>query len=102
MLGDSHGALFGQGCLSKGMIKTTYGTGSSIMMNIGDSPIFSDRGIVTSLAWKINGMVQYVLEGNVNYTGAVVTWLKDQVGLLTNPAQSETMAREVIRPTIHI
>ena len=100
VLGDSHGALFGQGCLSKGMIKTTYGTGSSIMMNIGDSPIFSDRGIVTSLAWKINGMVQYVLEGNVNYTGAVVTWLKDQVGLLTNPAQSETMAREA-NPSDH-
>ncbi len=72
VLGDSHGALFGQGCVEKGMIKTTYGTGSSIMMNIGKEPVFSKR-VVTSLAWKLNGEVNYVLEGNINYTGAVIT-----------------------------
>lgn len=93
VMGDSHGALFGQGCLARGMMKTTYGTGSSIMMNIGERPIFSDSGIVTSLAWKTGGRVQYVLEGNINYTGAVITWLKDQVGLLKSAAESEELAR---------
>lgn len=94
VLGDSHGALFGQGCTERGMMKTTYGTGSSIMMNIGEKPIFSDLGIVTSLAWKREGKVQYVLEGNVNYTGAVITWLKDDVGILESAAQSEELARK--------
>ena len=82
VLGDSHGALFGHGCLKKGMIKATYGTGSSIMMNIGEEPVFTDLGVVTSLAWSMGGKVNYVLEGNINYTGAVVTWLKDEVGLI--------------------
>lgn len=100
VLGDSHGALFGQGCLSRGMMKTTYGTGSSIMMNIGEQPMFSDLGIVTSLAWKTRGRVQYVLEGNINYTGAVVTWLKDQAGLLSSAAESEELA-EKANPADH-
>ena len=77
VLGDSHGALFGQGCVKPGMVKATYGTGSSIMMNIGQIPVLSSRGLVTSLAWKLNGKTEYVLEGNLNYTGAVITWLKD-------------------------
>lgn len=94
VLGDSHGALLGQGCLSTGMMKITYGTGSSIMMNIGAEPIFSELGIVTSLAWKIQGQVQYVLEGNINYTGAVVTWMKDQLGILSDERQSEDLARK--------
>ncbi len=93
VLGDSHGALFGQGCLSKGMIKATYGTGSSIMMNTGEQPVFSDAGIVTSLAWKIGGKVNYVLEGNINYTGAVITWLKDDLKLISNPGETEGLAR---------
>lgn len=92
VLGDSHGALLGQGCLSAGMMKATYGTGSSIMMNTGERPVFSCRGVVTSLAWKLGGKVQYVLEGNINYTGAVITWLKDQVGILEDPALSGEMA----------
>lgn len=91
VLGDSHGALFGQGCVEKGMIKTTYGTGSSIMMNIGMEPVFSKR-VVTSLAWKLNGEVNYVLEGNINYTGAVITWLKDDLELITSPAETEGLA----------
>ena len=94
VMGDSHGALFGQGCRKPGMMKATYGTGSSIMMNIGESPIFSDQGIVTSLAWKTSGKVQYVLEGNINYTGAVITWLKDDMHLLQSAGESEQMARE--------
>ncbi|MDC7286664.1 glycerol kinase GlpK [Blautia schinkii] len=91
VLGDSHGALFGQGCVEKGMIKTTYGTGSSIMMNIGKEPVFSKR-VVTSLAWKLNGEVNYVLEGNINYTGAVITWLKDDLQLISSPAETEELA----------
>ncbi len=93
VLGDSHGALFGQGCLSSGMIKATYGTGSSIMMNVGEAPVFSDQGPVTSLAWKIGGKVHYVLEGNINYTGAVITWLKDDLRLIDSPGETEAMAR---------
>ncbi len=93
VMGDSHGALFGQGCLEKGMIKATYGTGSSIMMNIGDTPVFSDAGIVTSLAWSMGGKVNYVLENNINYTGAVITWLKDDLKLITSPGETEALAK---------
>ncbi len=92
VLGDSHGALFGQGCLQKGMIKATYGTGSSIMMNIGREPVFTDMGVVTSLAWSMDGEVSYVLEGNINYTGAVITWLKDEMGLISSAGESEELA----------
>ena len=93
VLGDSHGALFGQGCIETGMIKTTYGTGSSIMMNIGKKPVYSKR-VVTSLAWKLNGEVNYVLEGNINYTGAVITWLKDDLKLIVSPGETEVLAFE--------
>ena len=93
VLGDSHGALFGQGCIEIGMIKTTYGTGSSIMMNIGKKPVYSNR-VVTSLAWKLNGEVNYVLEGNINYTGAVITWLKDDLKLIASPGETEALAFE--------
>lgn len=91
VLGDSHGALFGQGCLHKGMVKATYGTGSSVMMNIGEHPVYSSR-VVTSLAWRMGGRTAYVLEGNINYTGAVITWLKDQMGLIASPAETQAAA----------
>lgn len=89
VLGDSHGALFGQGCLEMGMVKATYGTGSSIMMNIGNRPVLSTHGVVTSIAWGMGGQVNYVLEGNINYTGAVISWLKDEVGLIQSPGETE-------------
>lgn len=92
VLGDSHGALFGQNCRKPGQIKATYGTGSSVMLNIGEKPLFSDAGIVTSLAWGINGKVEYVFEGNLNYTGAVISWLKDQVGLISGAGETATLA----------
>lgn len=94
VLGDSHGSLFGQGCLKSGMIKSTYGTGSSIMMNIGEKPVLSTHGVVTSLAWSMGGKVSYVLEGNLNYTGATITWLKDDLKLIESPAETEKLARE--------
>ena len=96
VLGDSHGALFGQGCLGRGDIKATYGTGSSIMMNIGETPVLSTHGVVTSLAWGMNGKVNYVLEGNINYTGAVISWLKDDVRLIDSPGETESLCREAI------
>ena len=94
VLGDSHGSLFGQGCLKPGMIKSTYGTGSSIMMNIGEEPVLSTHGVVTSLAWSMGGKVNYVLEGNLNYTGAVITWLKDDLKIITSPTETDTLAKE--------
>lgn len=84
VMGDSHGALFGQGCLEPGMIKTTYGTGSSVMMNTGTKPIFAKSGVVTSIAWGINGKINYVLEGNINYSGSILKWLVDDLGLISD------------------
>ena len=94
VLGDSHAALFGHGCLETGMTKATYGTGSSIMMNIGSRYAASKNGLVTSLAWKYKGQVSYVMEGNVNYTGAVITWLKDSLGLIASAGETEALARK--------
>ena len=94
VLGDSHGALFGQNCRRKGELKATYGTGSSVMMNIGHEPILSDKGIVTSLAWGKSKKVEYVFEGNLNYTGAVITWLKDEVGLIQSAAETAELAEK--------
>lgn len=97
VLGDSHGSLFGQGCLKPGMTKSTYGTGSSIMMNIGETPVLSTHGVVTSLAWSMGGKVNYVLEGNLNYTGAVITWLKDDLKLIQSPGETGTLAEAAVR-----
>ena len=93
VLGDSHGALFGQNCRKMGELKATYGTGSSVMMNIGAEPKLSDNGLVTSLAWGKNGKVEYVFEGNLNYTGAVISWLKDEIGLIESAADTCSMAQ---------
>ena len=92
VMGDSHGALYGQGCVKPGMIKATYGTGSSIMMNVGEKPIYSDKGVVTSLAWSLGGKVNYVLEGNINYTGAVITWLQKDLGLIASAKETQELA----------
>lgn len=96
VIGDSHGALFGQNCLQKGQLKATYGTGSSVMMNLGDQPVMTDSGIVTSLAWGRKQKVQYVLEGNLNYTGAVVRWMKE-VGLIQRERESGELAAKANR-----
>ena len=92
VLGDSQAALFGQRCIDFGDVKSTYGTGSSIMMNIGSKPVMSSNGLITSVAWRINGQSNYVLEGNVNYSGAVIKWLKDDLGLIEHSAETEEMA----------
>lgn len=92
VMGDSHAALFAQGCHETGMVKTTYGTGSSIMMNIGNSYLESKTGLATSLAWGIDGVVTYVLEGNINYTGAVISWLQNDLGIISSTAEIEPAA----------
>jgi glycerol kinase len=94
VMGDSHGALFGQGCHKPGMMKATYGTGSSIMMNIGNAPVFGGDGIVTSVAWGLGGQAEYVLEGNINYAGAVMKWLCEDLGLLESPALASEYAEK--------
>lgn len=93
VFGDSHAALFGQACHHPGMAKATYGTGSSVMMNIGDKPVYSWHGFVTSLAWSLSGKATYVLEGNINYTGAAITWLKDDLQLIRSPEETMALAK---------
>lgn len=92
VLGDSHAALLGQACLKPGDVKATYGTGSSVMMQTGSCRVNSTCGLVTGLAWGLNGHVSYVLEGNLNYTGAVITWLKNGVHLIESDTESEKLA----------
>ena len=93
VMGDSHASLLALGCLEKGMTKASYGTGSSIMMNTGDKRAVSENGLVTSIAWKRGGKLSYVLEGNVNYSAAVISWLRDDLGLISSPAETEALAR---------
>lgn len=94
VLGDSHGALFGQDCRRPGQIKATYGTGSSVMMNIGEQALWNENGLVTSIAWGMQGRIQYVFEGNLNYTGAVISWLKDGLGLIGNAGETAQLSAE--------
>lgn len=94
IMGDSQSALFGQGCLKAGDVKSTYGTGSSIMMNLGEHAARSEHGLMTSIAWKIKGKVNYVLEGNINYSGAVVNWLKDDLQLIAKADETEALANQ--------
>ena len=97
VMGDSHAALYGQGCMEQGMLKATYGTGSSVMMNVGIKPVFSDKGLVSSIGWSIDNEVTYVLEGNINYSGAVISWLINDLNLISSPdsiAEYSTKANE--------
>lgn len=94
VMGDSHAALFGHGCLRPGMAKVTYGTGSSIMMNIGTKPVMNHDGLASGIGWRVNGETCYIFEGNINYTGAVVSWLKDDLKLISSPAETEELAKQ--------
>ncbi len=95
VMGDSHGALFGQQCWKPGMGKCTFGTGSSVMMNIGDKPIASKNNLATSVAWGMGGKIEYVFEGNINCTGDTIRWLVNELGLLPDARMSEEYARKV-------
>ncbi|MCF0110534.1 MAG: glycerol kinase GlpK, partial [Erysipelotrichaceae bacterium] len=92
LVGDSQGALFGQRCINPGMVKATYGTGSSVMMNVGTEWNDSDESLVTSLAWGRNNEVTYCLEGNINYSGAVITWLKNDLQLIESAKETSALA----------
>lgn len=93
--GDQQAALFGQTCFSPGEAKNTYGTGCFLLMNTGEKPVFSTNGLVTTLAWGIDGKVTYALEGSIFIGGASVQWLRDELRLIDSAEDSEYMARKV-------
>ena len=95
LLGDSHAALFGQNCFEPGMAKATYGTGSSIMMNIGNQPLSSPEGLVTSIGWGRAGAIDYVFEGNIHCTGDTINWLVNDAELISSAAELEQLALSV-------
>lgn len=95
ILGDSHGALAGQMCFESGMGKATYGTGSSIMINIGEKPLHAPKGLVTSVAFAACGKVYYAFEGNIHCTGATIKWLQDDLKLIQNASETEELALSV-------
>lgn len=92
MIGDSHAATFGEGCFEQGTAKVTMGTGSSIMMNIGDKPVVSKNGMLTTVCWSTEGRVDYALEGAIVSCGSTIEWLKNELGFFQNPADTEAMA----------
>jgi glycerol kinase len=93
--GDQQAALFGQLCIQPGMVKNTYGTGCFMLMNTGESRISSNHNLLTTVAWKVNGITQYALEGSVFIAGAVVQWLRDGLGIIKTSADVENLARQV-------
>ncbi|MBO3269609.1 glycerol kinase GlpK [Hymenobacter defluvii] len=93
--GDQQAALFGQLCTEPGMVKSTYGTGCFMLMNIGTEPKASQNNLLTTVAWQINGQVQYALEGSIFIAGAVVQWLRDNLGIIKTSAEVEQLARQV-------
>lgn len=93
--GDQQSALFGQTCFEKGEAKNTYGTGCFLLMNTGDKPVFSDNGLVTTIAWGLDGKVTYALEGSIFVAGAAIQWLRDELRLIDSAEDSEYMARKV-------
>ncbi|MCR4642675.1 MAG: glycerol kinase GlpK [Lachnospiraceae bacterium] len=93
--GDQQAALFGQKCFRPGDIKNTYGTGCFLLMNIGEKAVLSKNGLVTTVAWGIGGKNVYALEGSVFMGGAVVQWLRDEMGMLASAPESEELARKV-------
>ena len=93
--GDQQAALFGQACHEVGAAKNTYGTGCFMLLNTGEAPVASSRGLVTTIAWRIGGRTTYALEGSVFIAGAAIQWLRDGLGLLRNAAESQALAESV-------
>ena len=93
--GDQQAALFGQACFTDGMAKNTYGTGCFMLMNTGEKRVPSKNGLLTTIAWGVDGKVEYALEGSIFVAGAAVQWLRDELKLIENAAQSETLAAAV-------
>ena len=93
--GDQQAALFGQMCTQPGMVKNTYGTGCFMLMNTGEKPVASTNNLLTTVAWKVNGITHYALEGSVFIAGAVVQWLRDGLGIIKSSAEVESLAKQV-------
>ncbi|MBQ7001496.1 MAG: glycerol kinase GlpK [Oscillospiraceae bacterium] len=93
--GDQQAALFGQTCFQPGESKVTYGTGAFLLMNTGEKPIFSENGLVTTIAWGLNGKVHYALEGSIFIAGAAIQWLRDELQFISSAAESEALALKV-------
>ena len=93
--GDQQAALFGQTCFKPGEAKNTYGTGCFLLMNTGETPVFSDNGLVTTIAWGLDGRVEYALEGSVFCAGSAIQWLRDELRLIDSAADSAYMASKV-------
>ena len=93
--GDQQAALFGQTCFAPGDAKNTYGTGCFLLMNTGNTPVFSRNGLVTTIAWGLDGKVTYALEGSVFVAGAAIQWLRDEMRFIESAADSEYMAQKV-------
>lgn len=93
--GDQQAALFGQTCFEKGEAKNTYGTGCFLLMNTGEAPVFSKNGLVTTIAWGIDGTVHYALEGSVFVAGAAIQWLRDELRLIDSASDTEYLAQKV-------
>ena len=93
--GDQQAALFGQTCFQPGEAKNTYGTGCFLLMNTGEKPVFSQNGLVTTIAWGLGEKVTYALEGSIFVAGAAIQWLRDEMKLIANAAESEAVAQEV-------
>lgn len=93
--GDQQAALFGQQCTQPGMVKNTYGTGCFMLMNTGEKPVASTNQLLTTIAWQVNGVTHYALEGSVFIAGAVVQWLRDGLKIIRTSAEIETLAGEV-------
>ncbi|HEY8488818.1 MAG TPA: glycerol kinase GlpK [Thermaerobacter sp.] len=93
--GDQQAALFGQACFRPGMAKNTYGTGAFVLMNTGEKPARSEHGLITTVAWGVDGKVEYALEGSIFIAGAVVQWLRDELKIIEKAADTEPLARSV-------
>lgn len=93
--GDQQAALFGQACFGQGMAKNTYGTGCFMLMNTGEHPKISKHGMLTTIAWGLNGKVEYALEGSIFVAGSAIQWLRDGLGMLETAADSENLANQV-------
>ena len=93
--GDQQAALFGQTCFTAGEAKNTYGTGCFLLMNTGEKPVFSKNGLVTTIAWGLDGKVEYALEGSIFVAGAAIQWLRDELRLVDSSPDSEYMAKKV-------
>nr|WP_186759627.1 glycerol kinase GlpK [Planococcus sp. CPCC 101016] len=93
--GDQQAALFGQACFEKGMAKNTYGTGCFMLMNTGEEGVVSEHGLLTTLAWGVDGKVEYALEGSIFVAGSAIQWLRDGLQIIENAPESEDYAMQV-------